>query len=501
MFVCTVCGKQSMHKLGLCPDCQTAGSYKRQEVPDKKPKHVSTKRPAGVVDGKPRLISDVEEIAHKRYSTGMNEFDRVLGGGIVPGSLVLIGGAPGAGKSTMLLSTAASMSASGLTVLYVSGEESETQIKMRADRLGCKFGQFYLVFGTDVDKVVSEFIPDVKPDILIIDSINTMTSADVGAAASSPSQVNYAIGQLQRLAKSTGLSVFIVGQVTLEGNVAGGRKVSHDVDTVLYLEGDMHNWFRLLRAQKNRFGSVGEIGVFEMAANGLVEVGNPSAAFLAERASNKSGSSVAVLIEGSRPLIVEVQALCSTSSGNPARRSTGVSRDRMYIISAVLDKYIPVVDLFDTDLFMSVVGGMKVVEPAADLSMALAIVSSFQDIPTPNDIAAIGEIGLTGELRSVTQLELRLKEAANLGFTRVVVPKMRRAVNVPDGLKLIECTTLEEAIAAAFDGAIVWDTDSGSSTRERDQSRRHRRQSSERTIDIEADMDENGNYDTENLFR
>jgi DNA repair protein RadA/Sms len=389
------------------------------------------------------------------------------------------------------------MSVSGLTVLYVSGEESETQIKMRADRLGCKFGNFYLVFETDIDKVVSEFIPSVKPDILIIDSINTMTSADVGAAASSPSQVNYATSQLQHLAKSSGLSVFMVGQVTLEGGVAGGRKVTHDVDTVLYLEGDTHNFFRLLRAQKNRFGSVGEIGVFEMVANGLVEVGNPSAAFLAERANDKPGSSVAILMEGSRPIIVEVQALCSTSNGNPARRSTGVNRDRMYIISAVLDKYIPVIDLFDTDLFMSVVGGMKVIEPAADLSMALAIVSSFQDTPTPNDVAAIGEIGLTGELRSVTQLEMRLREAANLGFRRVIVPKIRRHIDVPDSLQLIECSTLEEAIIVAFDGKITFETNDREPSHKQEE-RRARRKASV-MIDTST-ADENGHYDTDVFY-
>lgn len=504
VFVCSKCGKQSRFKMSLCTSCNEVNSYVPKEtVPsEKKTKHVTTRKPVGMAVGnKPCIITNISSTSFDRYSTGIGEFDRVLGGGIVPGSLTLIGGDPGLGKSTLLLSTASSMSKAGLTVLYVSGEESESQIKMRADRMELEFGKLFLVFETDIDRIIREFIPDIKPDILIIDSINTMSSADISSASSSPNQINYAVGQLQGLAKSTGLSVFIIGQVVKSGDIAGTKKLVHAVDTVLYLEGDKHNMFRLLRAQKNRFGAAGEIGVFEMVATGLIEVANPSAAFLSERAANKPGSSVAVLMEGSRPIIVEIQSLCSTSSGNPARRSTGLNRDRMHIIAAVLDKYIPVVDLFDTDLFMSVVGGMKISEPAADLAMALAIVSSFHDIPTPNDLVAIGEIGLTGGLLSVMQLEMRLREAANLGFNRVIIPSLRKDINVPKGLTLIQCSSLEQAILAAFDGELTFETENvREESQNKEKSRRSRRRKGGVIFDKALDEDENGYYDTDKLF-
>lgn len=465
VFVCSNCGKQSVWKIDFCPNCNQSGTYIPYERPEtaekKQAKHVTVRNPTGVKASQPLLITDVSLDSTDRWSTTIDEFDRVLGGGIVPGSLILIGGQPGAGKSTLVLAAASAMSQSIGTVLYVSGEESEKQIRMRAERLGIEPGQLYLVYETDIDIILNNHVTQIKPHILIIDSISTMTSKEINAASGSPSQVKYATTQIQKLAKSTGIAVFMIGHVTKEGLVAGPNALAHDVDAVLYLEGDQHNIFRLLRSQKNRFGNAGEVGVFEMAERGLIEVPNPSEAFLAERAANKPGGSIAITMEGSRPIIVEIQALCASSNtSNPARRSTGLSRDRAFLVAAVLDKHIRSIDLFDTDLFISVVGGMSITEPAADISIALAIMSSWHRVPVPGDLAAIGEVSLTGDLRSVMQLELRLREAANLGFRRVIIPPIRRNnISRPDGLEIIECRTLEDVMRVAFSDEIDFDDD------------------------------------------
>lgn len=380
----------------------------------------------------------------------MGEFSRVLGGGVVPGSLVLIGGDPGIGKSTLLLQLGASL---GDKVLYVSGEESLPQIKARAARIANGRGpmdQLYLVSETDLDQIIAH-IQNLGPRLAVIDSIQTMRSTDIESAAGSISQVRESAARLQAAAKSSGVAIFLVGHVTKEGSIAGPRVLEHIVDTVLYLEGDAYHSYRLLRSVKNRFGATTEVGVFEMTGSGMQEVTNPSEAFLAERRAESPGSAIAVTLEGTRPLLVEIQGLTSYSAfGHPRRTANGIDYNRLLLITAVLARRVGM-QLGDQDVFVNVVGGLRVGEPAADLAIAAAIFSSAKDKAMPADLALIGEVGLSGELRSVPRLGERLAEASNLGFHQIVIPAGRKLdVQPPKGLSLHRCSSLRQALEVAL---------------------------------------------------
>lgn len=398
----------------------------------------------------PVRLHEIDDGGGKLLPLSIGEFARVLGGGIMPGSLVLIGGDPGIGKSTLLLQLCAS-SAQSSRVLYVSGEESLGQIKSRATRLSngaAPLDDFYLVSETDIDSVL-DHIDQLQPHLAVIDSIQTMRSAEIESAAGSISQVRECASRLQQLAKSSGVAVFLVGHVTKEGAIAGPRVLEHMVDTVLYLEGDAYHSYRLLRSVKNRYGATTEVGVFEMASDGLREVANPSEAFLAERQASAPGSAIAVTLEGTRPLLVEVQGLTSpTSFGNPRRRATGIDPSRLLLITAVLTRRVAM-QLSDQDVFVNVVGGLQVREPAVDLAVAAAIASSVRDRPLSGDLALLGEVGLSGELRSVPRTLERLTEAAKLGFKRVVLPG-RPPLEVPDGLEVHSMHSLREALDFAL---------------------------------------------------
>ena len=397
----------------------------------------------------PKRMSEIAGDAEERIPLGIAEFARVLGGGIVPGSVVLIGGEPGMGKSTLLLQMALTMSERE-RVLYVSGEESERQIKTRAHRLTQSetlAHELFVLAETDLHSIM-QHTERVAPSALVIDSIQTMHFSELESSAGSITQVRECAAQLQRLAKSSGIAVFLVGHVTKEGAIAGPRVMEHIVDTVLYLEGDPYHAYRILRSVKNRFGPTTEVGVFEMQQHGLVEVPNPSEAFLAERVVNAPGSAVAVTMEGTRPLLVEIQGLTSkTSFGNPRRTANGIDIHRLLLTVAVLSRRVGL-RLEDQDVFINVVGGLQISEPAADLATAIAIASSLSDKPVPADVALIGEVGLTGELRAVAQIPARLQEAAKLGFKRVVIPKqVRGEPPAPKGLEILSARSVREISA------------------------------------------------------
>jgi DNA repair protein RadA/Sms len=398
----------------------------------------------------PVHLSEVQTGGLDRIPMAMEEFSRVLGGGIVPGCLVLVSGDPGIGKSTLLMQVALQVAETHGPVLYVSGEESVQQIKMRAERLGHGGSQLYLLTETDLDEI-SEHIATLKPRLAIIDSIQTMTVNELTSAAGSISQVRECTARLQSVAKSSGTSVFIVGHVTKSGSIAGPKVLEHIVDTVLYLEGDRFHTYRLLRSTKNRFGATNEVGVFEMRGSGMAEVANPSEAFLAERLPNAPGSTIAVTMEGTRPLLVEVQALCSTSAfGLPRRTANGLDMNRLLLLTAVLSKRVGL-KLGDQDVFANVIGGLHITEPAADLAAACAIASSMRDVPVAVDLAVVGEVGLSGELRTVGQLPARLIEAAKLGFGRILIPKTHRVSELPqDKIEIVMARSVGEAIALAL---------------------------------------------------
>ena len=405
----------------------------------------------------PRRLSEIGEGAEDRMLLPIQEFARVLGGGVVPGSIVLIGGDPGIGKSTLLLQTALEMSRKD-RVLYVSGEESERQIKMRALRLlQGEEGQtptlpdeLFLVTETNMD-LIMDHVSEVQPNLLVVDSIQTTTLPELESSAGSVSQVRESASRLRELAKTSGVSVFLIGHVTKEGTIAGPRVLEHIVDTVLYLEGDRFQSYRLLRSVKNRFGATSEVGVFEMRERGLIEVHNPSEAFLAERMVNAPGSAIAVTMEGTRPLLVEIQGLTSsTSFGNPRRTPNGVDFNRLLLIVAVLTRRVGL-RLAEQDVFVNVVGGLKVSEPAADLAIAATIASSTRDIPVRADTVMIGELGLSGELRMVGQMPARLHEAGKLGFKTAIVPaRLRRSEPWPEDIQVIEVRSLRQALEQAL---------------------------------------------------
>ncbi len=401
------------------------------------------------------IIGDVEE----RMPLSIGEFGRVLGGGVVPGSIVLVGGDPGIGKSTLMLQLATEMASAG-KILYISGEESERQIKMRALRLlrpenGAEPDlpdELYLITETNLD-VILEHIQTLQPDLLVVDSIQTMYLPDLESSAGSVSQVRECASRLRELAKTSGMAVFLIGHVTKEGIIAGPRVLEHIVDTVLYLEGDRFQTFRLLRSVKNRFGPTSEVGVFEMGERGMAEVPNPSEAFLAERMINTPGSAIVVTMEGTRPLLVELQGLTSgTNFGNPRRTPNGVDINRLLLIVAVLSRRLGL-RLGEQDVFVNVVGGLRVNEPAADLAIAVAIASSMRDVSVRADAVLIGEVGLSGELRWVGQMNARLREAAKLGFRLAIVPRrIRRSEPWPEGIEVKEARSLREALNLALMG-------------------------------------------------
>jgi DNA repair protein RadA/Sms len=407
----------------------------------------------------PRRLNEIEGDQEDRLHLPIGEFSRVLGGGIVPGSIVLVGGDPGIGKSTLMLQVMLEMAAQG-RVLYVSGEESERQVKMRAIRLlkadeGKQQplpGDLFLVTETNMSSIL-EHVSTVKPGLLVVDSIQTVYLPELNSSAGSVTQVRECASRLRDLAKSSGIAVFVIGHVTKEGVIAGPRVLEHIVDTVVYLEGDRYQSYRLLRSVKNRFGATAEVGVFEMRENGMVEVANPSEAFLAERMVNVPGSAIAVTMEGTRPLLVEVQGLTSSSTlGNPRRTPNGIDVNRLLLTTAVLTRRLGL-HLGEQDVFVNVIGGLRVSEPAADLAVAAAITSSLRDVPVRADTVLIGEVGLSGELRMVGQMVARLREAAKLGFRTAVVPRRIRRNSGepwPTEIQIIEVRSLREALSASL---------------------------------------------------
>jgi DNA repair protein RadA/Sms len=439
-FTCQNCGCQSPKWLGKCPDCNSWNTM-TEELAMKPGREASLALPSTA----PTSINQVTGEAEKRLCCGISELDRVLGGGIVAGSLILIGGDPGIGKSTLLLQAANHLAKKAESVLYVSGEESAQQISMRGSRMGINADALFLLTETAMEKIVAH-VQRLKPKVLIIDSIQTMFTPALESAPGSVSQVRESAGRFMMLAKGSGIPVFLVGHVTKDGAIAGPRVLEHMVDTVLYFEGDAGHPFRILRAVKNRFGSTNEIGVFEMKEGGLCEVKNPSELFLSERPLGVSGSVVVAALEGSRPLLVELQALvCASPLGMPRRTTIGVDHNRLALLVAVLEKKVGL-NLAGQDIFLNVAGGVKLNEPSADLGMVVAVASSHLDRIVDPGTLLLGEVGLTGEVRAITQPEMRVKEAAKLGFTRCVIPAgNERQVRVK-GVELVAVKSVEEAL-------------------------------------------------------
>ena len=421
-FACTACGTSSPKWVGKCPGCGEWNTLVEEVASSSSAS--PRQRTAGMPDfptSRPVRLTEVEETASSRTSCGIGEFDRVMGGGVVPASATLLGGDPGIGKSTILLQAARGLARHGKAVLYVSGEESEAQVKLRASRLGVADAGIYLMSETSLERILSA-TGELSPGTLIVDSIQTVFSSDLPGAPGSVGQVRECAARLTYFGKKAGVSVFLVGHVTKEGAIAGPRVLEHIVDTVLYFEGEKGHPYRILKAVKNRFGSTNEIGVFEMRAEGLTEVADPSGMFLSERSDETSGTLVFPAIEGTRPLLVEVQALVSQSFlAMPRRTTLGVDYNRVILMCAILEKKVGV-SLYNQDVFVNVAGGIRVDEPAADLALCCAVAGSFKDRVIPPGTAVFGEVGLGGEVRAVPMAEMRLNEAAKMGFSRVVLP-------------------------------------------------------------------------------
>ena len=441
VFFCTACGNETAKWQGRCPAC---GAWNTIEEHIEKPVHKG--KPARSTGSKAvQRLQDVTGDAESRFSTGMGELDRVLGGGAVAGSLVLVGGAPGIGKSTLLLQICSSL-CNGRKVLYISGEESEKQIKMRAQRIGVLPDELYILSETRLSDII-EAVAALKPDILIADSIQTIYNENNESSPGSISQVKDCTMSMMQLAKEQGITVFVVGHINKDGAIAGPKVLEHMVDCVLYFEGDQNSSYRLLRAVKNRFGSTNEIGVFEMGDSGLIEVPNPSKMLLEGRPENASGTCVACVMEGTRPVLAEVQALVTKTTFNvPRRTADGFDFNRAVLLLAVAEKRAGM-KLSAFDAYINVIGGLRLDEPGADLPVLLAVASSYRDAPISADMAAIGEIGLTGEIRSVSHMNQRLAEVSRLGFKSCVIPaKSSEKLEIPDGLTVYRVKNLREAI-------------------------------------------------------
>lgn len=446
-YVCQSCGATFLKWAGQCRECGEWNSLVETVVESARGR--SAPGPLAPATP-PQSLAEIEADPFQRLPVPIGELARVLGGGIVLGSVVLVGGDPGIGKSTLLLQASAYLAEQNAPVLYISGEESVQQIKMRASRLGFHQPGLYLASEVSLDPILNH-IEQMQPKVVIVDSIQAISSDELESSAGSVSQVKACATALLRMAKAQGIPMFLVGHVTKAGAIAGPKVLEHIVDTVLYLEGDRFHAYRLLRSVKNRFGSTNEVGVFEMSEQGMAEVQNPSEAFLAERLPDAAGSAIAVTMEGTRPLLVEIQALASTTSfGLPRRTANGVDLNRLLLLVAVLSRRVGL-RLFDQDVFINVVGGLRINEPAADLALALAIASSFQNAPLPSDLAAIGEVGLSGEVRAVGHIERRLHEAAKLGFRRCIVPDTRRGLGaIPEGLQVFPVRSLADAIGLSL---------------------------------------------------
>lgn len=451
-FVCQSCGYESVKWVGKCPACNEWNTMVEFIEQPASSRRLTFNTNASVEGTRPISIMEVEIGSETRIETSFEEFNRVLGGGIVLGSLVLIGGDPGIGKSTMLLQVSSQLAKKDYKVLYVSGEESQKQIKLRAERLGVATKKLYVLSETDLS-YIARYMDEMSPEFVVIDSIQTIYLQEVTSAPGSVSQVRECTSELMKIAKTKGIPIFIVGHVTKEGAIAGPRLLEHMVDAVLYFEGERHHTYRILRAVKNRFGSTNETGIFEMKELGLVEVLNPSEIFLEERPFGVAGSTVVSSMEGTRPVLVELQALVSpTSFGNARRMATGIDHNRVSLIMAVLEKRIGLL-LQNQDAYLKVAGGLKLDEPAVDLAVAVSIASSFQDKPTnPTDVV-IGEIGLTGEVRRVSRIEQRVQEAAKLGFKRAIIPsKNIGGWSFPEGMEIIGVNTVHEALKHVLGG-------------------------------------------------
>ncbi|HXM72936.1 MAG TPA: DNA repair protein RadA [Candidatus Dormibacteraeota bacterium] len=451
-YVCTECGGESLRWAGQCPHCQAWNTLQEFQV-RKAATSKSSGRARSTAGAKPIALSEIESEAAPRRPLAWDELNRVLGGGVVPGSIVLVGGEPGVGKSTLLMHAAAQVAHRGGRVLYVSGEESAQQVRMRAERMGALQSGIFLLAENDLD-VICDAISAEPTALAIIDSIQTVTDAGFEGSAGSVTQVRESAARLMRLAKETGVPIFLVGHVTKDGAIAGPRVLEHIVDTVLYLEGDRRQELRILRAMKNRFGSAEEIGVFAMGEAGLEEVPDPSAALLGSAVISSPGTAIVAALEGTRPLLVEIQSLVNKTDNSMVRRiANGIDINRLHMILAVLEKRLDH-KFGKSDIFVSVAGGIRVTEPAADLGLALSIVSNQDNRPLPDGLVVIGELGLTGEVRRVGQLERRLQEAARHGLTRALIPAGMKTGR-PSGLDVVEVRTLAEAVSAAFSKPIT----------------------------------------------
>jgi DNA repair protein RadA/Sms len=454
-FVCTECGGETLRWAGQCPHCQAWNTLQEFQVKKAAPARRQEARVVGA--SRPVPLTEVSSESSARQRLDWDELNRVLGGGIVPGSLVLVGGEPGVGKSTLLMHAAHQLvRGGGASVLYVSGEESNQQVRMRAQRLGALDPGILMLAENDLDSIC-EAIVAVAPKVAIVDSIQTVIDGAITGSAGSVTQVRESAARLMRLAKETGTPIFLVGHVTKEGAIAGPRVLEHIVDTVLYLEGDRRQELRLLRAMKNRFGSAEEIGVFAMVENGLEEVPDPSAALLSGATTSSPGTAIVVVMEGTRPLLIEIQSLVNKNTTNypPRRVANGIDVNRLHMLIAVLEKRASL-QLGQQDIFVNVAGGIRITEPAADLGLALSIVSNLRGVPLPDGTVAVGELGLAGEVRRVSQLERRLHEAARHGLTRALIPAGARSLQTssttgrPAGLDIVEVRTLAEAISVAL---------------------------------------------------
>jgi DNA repair protein RadA/Sms len=450
LFVCTECGNDTPRWQGQCPACQEWNTLVEEVVQrGSKQSPLRSAPAASAASARPLRLREVETAEQTRWTTGLAEFDFVLGGGLVPGSVVLVGGEPGIGKSTILLQVAARLQAAGRSTLYVSGEESALQVRLRADRLGAATHDVVVLAETNLDTLLLR-ADELSPSVLLVDSIQTVYAGDLEGAPGNVGQVRECAARMQRYAKQTGTAVFLVGHVTKGGGIAGPKTLEHIVDTVLYFEGSGSLDHRVLRATKNRFGSVDEIGVFRMTVEGLVPVDNPSALFLAERSDHSSGSAVVPLMEGTRPLLVEVQALATKAPyGAPQRVTSGFDQKRLALLLAVLEKRAGL-QFGQLDVFLNVVGGTRIVETSADAAIATAIASSVFDRPVPHDAIVLGELGLGGELRTVAQVERRLAEAARLGFTTAYLSPKASPARAPAGLRIVETENVRDLLDRIF---------------------------------------------------